>query len=71
MPLAGSAAPRIPTCKLCRRSMFADHRRTVVRSDRTEMRVYACDCGARKTLLFKPAAKPKRGASSAKRSRAG
>ncbi len=70
MPLAGSAALRVPTCKFCRRTMFADHCRTVVRSDQTEMRVYACDCGSRKTLLWKPAAKPRR-PTPAKRTRRG
>jgi hypothetical protein len=57
MSVAGLSPPKTPTCKVCRKTMYRDHRKTVIRSDRTEMQVYSCECGARKTLLWKPAAK--------------
>ncbi len=63
MSATGLVAPKTPTCKLCKKTMVRDHLKTVIRSNGTEMRVYGCECGARTTLLCKPAIKRKRLAS--------
>jgi len=55
MSVIGPTAPRSPTCKLCKKGMVRDHRRTVIRSNGTQMQVYGCDCGAHATLIWKPA----------------